>query len=222
MAISLLAWWDADLAAGLLRYYWFRMSDVMVPLAVSLLAVAVLSRWQSQRHPWFAVALSAAMLAAGAHLGEQVWIRQTYLWPRADWGVAELDDYRELCRWAADETSPDAVFLVPRMSQTFRWHAGRAEVVTRKDLPQDAAGIVEWWRRLTRIYSRDDTQRPWHDSLAELGAERLRELGAQFGADYVVTSASPPLDLERVGPRTRSWAIYKLPAPKSPAEVTPP
>jgi hypothetical protein len=222
MAISLLVWWDADLAAGLLRYYWFRMSDVLVPLGVSLLGAAVLCRWQSQRHPWFAVGLSAALLAAGAHLGEQVWTRQTYLWPRADWGVADLDDYRQVCRWAAEETPPDALFLVPRLSQSFRWHAGRAEVVTRKDLPQDAPGIVEWWRRLTHIYRRDDTVPPWYDSPAELGAERLAELGAQFGADYVLTSAQPRLTLKRVGPRTRSWAIYELPPRQPPAEASTP
>jgi Domain of unknown function (DUF6798) len=222
MAISLLACCDADLAAGLLRYYWFRMSDVMVPLGVSLLAAAVLCRWQAQRHPLFALALTAALLAAGAHLGQQMWLRQTYPRPRADWGVADFEDYEEICRWAAEHTPPDALFLVPRMSQTFRWHTGRAEVVTRKDLPQDAPGIVEWWRRLTTIYGRADGEPPWYDSPAELGAERLRRLGEEFGADYVVTSAQPPLPLARVGPLTAGWAIYKLPAPGRPGEVTKP
>jgi hypothetical protein len=210
MAISLLVWWDADLAAGLLRYYWFRSCDVMVPLGVSLLSAAVLCRWQAERHPLFALALCAALLAAGAHLGGQMWLRQTYPRPRADWGVAGWDDYRAICRWVAAETPPDALFLVPRMSQSFRWHTGRAEVVTRKDFPQDAASIVEWRRRLERIYGRADTPSPWYDSLAQLGAKRLRELGREFGADYVVTSAQPPVALPRVGPITRTWAIYAL------------
>ena len=31
-------------------------------------------------------------------------------------------------------------------------------------------------------------------------SKRLRELGAEFGADYVITTAYPPLNLPRVGP----------------------
>jgi hypothetical protein len=219
MAISVLAWWDADLAARLLRYYWFRMSDVLVPLGVALLSCAVLCRWQQARHPLFALALTAALLAAGWHLGERTWFRQQYMRPPADWDVAELDDYRAICRWVAAETPPDALFIVPRLSQSFRWHTGRAEVVTRKDLPQDAASIVEWWRRITRIYGREDTQPPWYDSLAEMDAGRLVELGREFGADYVVTTARPPLALKRVGPLTRDWAVYELPSNDASSEA---
>jgi hypothetical protein len=51
-----------------------------------------------------------------------------------------------------------------------------------------------------------------------LGSVRLRELGAEFGADYVVTASYPPLNLERVGPRNPSFAVYRLPRAKSDAE----
>jgi len=105
---------------------------------------------------------------------------------------------------------------VPRMSQTFRWYADRSEVVTRKDLPQDARGIVEWHRRMNRVFGSGDAARPWIDSLAELGGQRLRELADEFGADYVVTSPSPPLPLKRVGPITRTSVIYRLPRPSQP------
>ncbi len=36
-ALNFLAFFDRELAAGLLRYYWFRLSDVAVPLGVSML-----------------------------------------------------------------------------------------------------------------------------------------------------------------------------------------
>jgi hypothetical protein len=187
------------------------MSDVLVPLGVALIATAVLSRWQQTRHPWFAVGLTAALLAAGLHLGETIRFRHEYLTPRADWTLPRVDigDWREACQWAAEETPPDAVFLVPRMAQTFRWYAGRSEVVTRKDLPQDAPAIVEWWQRLTNIYGVADSMTP-ADSLAGLGAERLRALGKEYGAAYVVTRPNPALKLPRVGPFTRTVAIYQL------------
>ncbi|MEX0677604.1 MAG: DUF6798 domain-containing protein [Pirellulales bacterium] len=224
MAVSLLAWWKADLAAALLRYYWFRTCDVMVPLGVALLASAILRGWQRQRHPLFALGLSAALLAGGFHLGETIRMRQTYRAPRAFWSLGtnvDLDDWRAICDWAERETEPDALFLVPRLSQSFRWRSGRAEVVTRKDLPQDAPSIVEWWRRLTRIYRTDDTDPMWCDSLAQLGAERLGELGDEFGADYVVTSAHPPVALARVGPITRTLAVYELRPPRSKSSAQP-
>lgn len=208
--LSLLMWAQPDLAASLLRYYWFRLSDVMVPLGVALLAAAILYDWQQTRHPWCALALSAALLACGLHLGDTIWFRMQYLTPRADWPLAriEIDDWLTICQWAEDETPPDALFIVPRAAHTFRWYSGRGEVVTRKDLPQDALSIVEWWQRLSDIYGPEDALPA--DSLASLGAERLQALGRKYGADYVVTRPDDALTLPRIGPITRTVAIYQL------------
>lgn len=214
MAWSLVAWWDADLAAAALRYYWFRASDVAVPLGVALLACAMLFRWQRQRHPWFALGLAAAMLAAGFHLGETIWMRRVYTTPRTYWPIArsvDYDDWQTICRWAAETTGPDALFLVPRSSHSFRWHSGRAEVVARKDLPQDAPAIVEWWHRLTDIYHAADGHPVWHDGPARVSRQQLLALGEAYGIDYIVATTAVPLPLRRVGPRTRTLAVYKLP-----------
>jgi hypothetical protein len=133
--------------------------------------------------------------------------------------VANLAAWREMCQWIAEETPADAVFLTPRLDQTFRWYAARAQVVSRKDIPQDAPGIVEWWRRNVRIYQANagTLEARWRTSLAELGARELEALGRQFGASYVITTAEPPLALARVGPRNASYAIYRL----KPAEPRP-
>jgi hypothetical protein len=211
MAIGLLTPLDADLSARLLRYYWFRMSDVLTPLGVAILAAALLSQWRTAQPRWHAVALGAALLVAGGHLVETTWRRHVFARPPADANIVNLEAWREMCQWAADETPADAVFLIPRLAQTFRWYSGRAEVVSRKDIPQDAAGIVEWWRRMNRIYRAEpESMETWHKSLAELGSARLRELGAEFGADYVITAAYPALNLERLGPVNPSFAIYRL------------
>ena len=44
MGVNMLHRWDEELAAGLLKYYWFRLSDVTVPLAAALLAADVLTK----------------------------------------------------------------------------------------------------------------------------------------------------------------------------------
>jgi hypothetical protein len=227
MAISLAAPFAPDMTARVLRFYWFRLSDVMVPVGVSLLTCSVLWQWQRSGAPWLAAALALAMLGVGMHLGQVLWNRHLQPWPPADtaivqvagwprsWeesGLAAVADWRAVCQWAATDTPPDAVFLTPRLAHTFGWYAGRSEVVNRKNLPQDAAGIVEWWRRLRHVYGTDDGAggARWRASLAEMKPEQLRALGREFGADYVITTASPPLALDRVGPANASFAVYRL------------
>jgi hypothetical protein len=208
-----------DFAATWLRFYWFRMSDVMVPLGVSLAACRILWRAQQADRPWFAWALAAVLAVALGHMGQLASLRHRDPRPPADSATSDLVAWRAICDWAALETPSDAVFLTPRNSQTFRWYSGRGEVVTRKDIPQDAAGIVEWWRRLQRLHLADiDTPNVhWRDSLAELDADQLLELGREFGAQYVITTADPPLPLVQVGPRTSSYAVYRL-TPTTPAK----
>ena len=211
-ALGIVAWWNPSWAASLLRFYWFRLADVMVPLAVSLFSVAILSQWQRLHHPWFTTGLAAAILVATFHLGDTVRFRLEYLAPRADWTLprVDLDDWRQVAEWANQDTPPGTVFLVPRLSQTFRWYSGRGEVVTRKDLPQDADSIVEWWRRLNDLEGQAPSTSAG-DNLANLGSARLSELAAKYGADYVVTRPDPSLGLMRVGPDTGSVAVYQLP-----------
>jgi hypothetical protein len=83
--------------------------------------------------------------------------------------------------------------------------------VTWKDVPQDAAGVVEWWRRLVDIFERDEfADDSWrYESLTELTPERLRELGTKYAAEYLLTEAEPRLPLERLY-ANNSYAIYRL------------
>ena len=39
-----LALWNPEVAAGLLRFYWFRMSDVFIPLGVSIVGLRFVER----------------------------------------------------------------------------------------------------------------------------------------------------------------------------------
>jgi hypothetical protein len=129
---------------------------------------------------------------------------------RADKGVV-YDDWRDICRWAAEHTSSDAIFLTPRMASTLRWYANRGEVVSWKDIPQDAKGIVEWWRRLGEIWGVGTPAGPI-DSLALLGAPRLTELAAKYHAEYAIVQLLPnetrlPL---KSAYENNSYAVYRF------------
>ena len=88
--------------------------------------------------------------------------------------------------------------------------AGRAEVVSWKDIPQDAASIVEWSRRRREVFGDTDPHRDWVRSLGHHGAPRLRELGKEYGADFVLTDRRRPVSLP-VAYRNRTYVVYKLP-----------
>ncbi len=126
--------------------------------------------------------------------------------------VTNYDDWLAACQWIVENTPADARFLTPRSGQTFKWYAGRGEVATWKDIPQDAASIVEWWDRLKEIHAEDPSvgDPVWRDSLTEAGAARLKELGTRYGAGFVLTDAQPEIELPCVY-RNNTYAVYALP-----------
>jgi len=211
MVIGLLAYCDRALAAGLLKFYWFRLADVAVPLGVALgmvsFIVAMLERRPAMGKRWLWITITVAAVHLGSHA----------LQPPVRLATADrLPDYEawyEACDWVAqgDQIPPDAKFITPLMSQTFKWYTGRSEVANWKEIPQDAASIVQWWRMLEDLYGTGlpPPGKPWHGSLAELGAERLKQLGEKYDADYVITVARPRLEL-KVMHRNRYYCIYRL------------
>jgi len=216
--LGMVAEFAPGFAAGLLRYYWFRLSDVAVPLGVALLATLWVGRLLGARSPragWIAVILG---LLCGLHLGGFALERPPGTLPRGDKRVRH-PEWRLACEWIAQSPliPPDAVFLTPMESQTFKWRARRAEVVTRKDVPQDARSIVEWWNRLQEIHATHscDPEYQWHASLTARGEAQLRRLGAKYGADYLLTEAKPPLTLELLY-ANRVYAVYRISDRKPP------
>lgn len=279
-------------AAGLLRFYWFRLSDVAVPMGVALagpvflvwistqakrrwphnwrqamfvsglvaLAIVVVLAWlidtvtaMAQYHlAWQASAgLAAAILLGGLALVEKVALpfrlvrqvliaavaamsvvllllapaahmvvsavnRATPVVPRAD-RIWDYWGWVDACRWIAEsgEIPPDARFLTPLMGQTFKWYAQRSEVVSWKDVPQDAESMAQWWHSVLDIYRRDNqlVGRGWHNSLARLDARRLRYLGEKYDAPYLITFRWPRKRNFRILYENRTYIIYRMDQP---------
>jgi hypothetical protein len=214
-AISLLSPAGSACAAGWLRFYWFRLADVIVPLTCALLAALCIAHALQSRRRWGRAFFSLAVAAATLHAGGYAIQRPTATPPRAD-RLPNYGAWWRACHWVAQSGNVPrhARFLTPRLAETFKWYAGRAEVVNMKEVPQDARAIVQWWRRLLEIHgtgSNDPASR-WHQSLADLGAARLKELGAKYQADYVLTLADPRLPLQAVY-ENETYIIYRLGPP---------
>ena len=183
-----------ELAASLLRFYWYRLPDMMVPLGLAFALV----HWGMSGTALAAGVLPNATnrrLAPTRSMVSNAILPLLILFPMVvlGWGFAqqsadrrrtadiqaricphdptEYHDWRNTCAWIEAHTEPGERFMIPPNISSFRWYAERSEVVSAKDIPQNAEGIVEWSERLRRV-------RRWYGSLADEGwdAERNLEL----------------------------------------------
>ncbi len=209
------------LAAKILRYYWFRLSDVALPLGVALAGATTLAKALSHRSTVGAWLLSAALLLCGWHLGNVAYVRHVDPRPRADYKMQDYDDWCDACDWIAEHTPEGARFLTPRMSHTFKWRTGRIEVVTYKDFPQDPQGVVEWSQRIEAVYRRrDDSELDYWQTLAEQGEERLGPLASRYDAGYLLTESDRPLHFPQLY-SNGNYTIYRISPPESESDRAP-
>ena len=220
-----------DLAAKLLRFYWFRLADAITPLTLGCAVAGLLfSRFGESlvvRAGW--LGSLAVLIAAVWFVGQSTWQRvgdgvpvshsnrllgldrdATYMEQRET-----MSDWINVCRFVRANTPEDAVLLTPRHQQTFKWYAHRAEVVNWKDIPQDVASLRKWARRFTEVYPTElSTMR------VTIRYDRLREFRERYGVDWMVVDrrvVGPHLPLVQVYPlgdeRNATYAIYRLPSP---------
>jgi hypothetical protein len=214
------------LTHGLLRFYWFRLADGLVPLALALTAVLVLwpaasttdGRHAPAEMPWQSMLLRALLLLLVVDL-----VLQSAHWPlpgrhfaaRSDKRVA-ADDWLDVCEWVKHETPADALFLTPRGAASFHWRAERPEVVCWKNIPQDPAAIVEWRQRIVDCFSTDGTLTGQLSSTASLGVKRLNEVAKQYAADFVIAPRKSLTSLPDGQPavyQNATYVVLPLPLP---------
>ena len=230
LLIGMLPQYAPDLAAKLLRYYWFRSTDAIVPLAFALLTMRSIAAADAMS--WPRVAGTCVIIVAVASISYSSWTRARLGVPPAgshrllgrdvDATAAEQQDvFRDwlaVCRWARGATPPDEIFLTPRHQQTFKWHADRAEVVNWKDVPQDAASLKSWYQRFQDVF-------PFWRGNARLGSIRvtiryaeLRRYRQEYGVRFMIVDrriTGPNLPLAKIYPLgheiNSTYAVYELP-----------
>jgi hypothetical protein len=202
--------------AKFLRYYWWRLTDFAAPMAVALLATNAIFFGLQQKRRWVVPLLLIALIFTGWYLEEacrpriESLLRREAPIPPADAKVTFYPDWVEACDWIAANTPADALFLTPRLNQSFKWRTGRPEVVNRKDIPQDARGILEWYRRLKDIYYTEvGGIEQSFDSIGILGTDRVRELATKYHAAYVLMDRGQLLSLP-IAFRNEEYVVYRI------------
>jgi hypothetical protein len=215
-----------DLVIGLLRYYWFRLADVVVPFTLAASAAAVLmddgvcARILPGR-PAFVRGLVVAALVLDLGLQSRHWPLPGRSGPqcRADTKV-DAAAWADVCGWVKDHVPPGSRFLTPRGAASFTWRTGLPEVVAWKNSPQDAVSLLEWRRRILDCFSADGRLVDMERSTAALGAARMRDVADRYGADHAIVpldvAGLDTLPFERLHANGR-YAVYRLaPPPESP------
>lgn len=246
------------LGAKLLRFYWFRWSDVVVPLVISAIGISwlgrslsysgrsntrdisplgtaylmltwsltgglVLGHWKRMGKSVVPPADQLMMQSLGPHTvtWDDLWEADSG--PKDTTSVSWIPfatslpqryvDWLAVCQWIQENTPTDSLWLTPPYQQTFKWYAGRAEVICWKDIPQDNDSIIEWYRRIERC------KLPRHSDGKPRGrsTEELIELAKEYRFQWVLVDRTyqdePPL-LECKYPiliDNRSFAIFYLP-----------
>jgi hypothetical protein len=231
--VLLAGFYNVDLTAKLLRYYWFRLSDALLPIGVALSLVVWARLWVIRRPAVARLTYGALLLAALLNIAAACYERgQQYdlpggfeqahpllsatgepVIPAAD-RANQFEHWRDVTRWIAANTPSAARFLTPRRQQTFKWYAGRSEVVTWKDVPQDAAVIVAWHDTLHEIFPRERGIR----DLSDHTDADLLALARKHHADYILldcTLGCPPRSLPKVypvdGEANPAYEVYRVP-----------
>lgn len=216
-------------ASQLLRLYWFRLADVTIPLFAALSVVSILQNGLQRRNN---SRLSDQVTESSSHrnlvFGVTALLTSVCLLALANDSIGKnrrvvsksdrqgniktkgrMDDWREVCRWAKNNSNRDQCFLAPPNHQTFKWYAHRSEVVTWKDVPQDPKGIVEWHLRLSEI--RMFLNRSFDKPIKEV-TTRLIELSEKYGFQYFIVDKRFPFPKlpAPVLHENRSYVIYAV------------
>ena len=218
---------EPAVADQLLRFYWFRAADGLVPLVAAVLVVDWL-RWGPESDEARSPQRTAAVATAAVLLLVVVaWdlAMQPGHWPRGEEPVecradrhVEAAAWQDVCGWIAENTPDDAVFLTPRGAATFTWWTSRAEVVSWKNMPQDPESVVAWRERIFDLFSPEGNAslKGLERSTAALGEQRVREVAERYGADHIVVpqkvieSLGEPLPNAEKLHANDGYAVYRL------------
>ncbi len=209
-AISVILAGHPAAAATVLRYYWFRCEDVAVPMVVAMGLPLIVSQWQNRRKQWAQWGWGSVILVPIVFFVAVFAEHQLDFRPEAERqsrpnrslgspdGIDAWRSWQRTCRWISTTLPSDIRVLTPRNQQTFKWCAGRSEVVSWKDIPQDAGGIVRWWETLQAVYPQEVVQ----GGLGALSDRRLVELAHKYGAQYIL------IDRARTTRRLGMWRVF--------------
>lgn len=191
---------------NLLKFYPFRLADTLVPIAVAVTIIGLLERtcFNQPVTDCKRSLISFPTIVMSVLFGLSLWQAHHSIDPNRYAG-ADRNAWLDICHWIDTNLPADALVQSPPNGWAFKWFARRAEYVSFKDCPQNAAGIVEWNRRLNFLH------RWYEDKYADAlySATELRQLRDDTKMTHLLTDRLGPLELEPIY-RNNTFQVYDL------------
>lgn len=190
-----------------LKFYPFRLMDVLLPIAVCMSAVAglhVLFSSDRAKSKLALISVSQAGWAISAVCLVLAMTSTTNVRHASKMEPEQLADWLDMCHWIREQTPDNALVCTPMESWAFKWFADRPEYVSYKDCPQDAASLVEWNRRLLFL-------RKWAQQEFDGGydADELVDFGRQTDATYLLVRRLGPMKIDPAY-RNGTYRLYEI------------
>ncbi|WP_092053959.1 DUF6798 domain-containing protein [Planctomicrobium piriforme] len=190
--------------SSLLKFYPFRLGDLILPVAVSLAAVQAVMSWTQQpsasvsKKSLLTAGLVACVIGAiSIPFPDQ---NPSRLSPR------EQEDWIAACHWLRDHTERTAQVYATDVGWAIKWFAERPEYVNYKDVPQDAKSLVEWNQRLWKIAR-------WRIAVmadGQVTPEELADLKQQTGLYALLVGRFGPVKAKPAY-ANENYRVYVLP-----------
>lgn len=144
------------------------------------------------------VTFTLAVLAPIWGAAQMTAVKTGVLVPRSNPPKESISNgWLDVCRWARENTPEDAVFLVPRGYESWKWNARRAEIANWKEIPQDASSMVKWFDLMEDLYTTGlkKGKDRWNDPLIAVvlakGEKRIARQAEKYKIDYIVVEQPP-------------------------------
>jgi Domain of unknown function (DUF6798) len=226
-------------AIPLLKYYWFRFPDVMIPLLGWVLLGMILNEIADAREPFrnlprvrapldsatlrvalprlFMAAAAVVVVASLVHLlpaREQPEQQASAADESSSGGEDFADDkvrLQPMYEWIAHNTPRDSAFLVDPMRSDFYMWAERAMFVSFRHSPQTESDIAQWYERITLCNGGrpPKLRSEITPHFYDLDQTAIRQIAGRYGLNYYLGRTRQPLTLPRVY-SVNGFTLYKI------------
>jgi hypothetical protein len=208
---------NRQLSAEVLRFYWFRLSDIAVPMGITFGAFSYFSASHKRKRIYVPFGL---LLVCPILLGQNypdLGALKTYCRsePVGPLGKRAAAEWLDMCRWIKENTAKTDKFWVPRDGSTFKWHANRSDIGVWKDIPQDAASIVQWYRAMNELFRYkgggvEMTDRLITALLLSKTEAEIEVLRQRYGFSYIVCGLAEEMPQHGTLKRVYANEVYVL------------
>jgi hypothetical protein len=212
----------------LLKFYWFRFADTVLPFLFYITVAVMLSdfirseivkRTKIIRVAVFVMGITAS-LAGVIYTGSDFTANlRKIISSGKPLFLSSLDiDIQKTQQWIKNNTPSGAIFLVNPSWTYFYYLAERPMIVSFKHSPQSDKKIIEWFDRMTMIIGKDHDpkklarfpfKRTAMKGYSELTEERVRAIHEKFPFKFYIAENKNRMPYQKVFAQGK-YTVYKI------------